>query len=125
MWTFEKLDAIIDHARQTAKYPLPPSAHAGAFAKANLGVPAWTIKEDLTPSSSAAAATPWQWRYLDIPLPWTDEGKIGFAVFPLAVASLNGDDEVNGCKDLLNLTSLWYLLEANQTAGTFFRSLVL
>ena len=61
---------------------------------------------------------------MGVPLSWSDEDKTGFAVCPLAVASLNGDDELNGFKNLLNLTSLWYLMEG-KTAGNFFRSRVL
>ena len=88
-WDFAKLDQILAHARSGAKFPIPPPATGG--------VPKWQIQEVDPVQSSTVAAAPWSWRYLDfLQMPWTDLDKREFANFPLAVASLSGDDDLNG-----------------------------
>ena len=102
--TSAQFDAILDFVRPHTDWALRPR---------KISAPPLAILD--LPEEEEAASTsllPFEWKWLDIPTPWTDKNGVFFHTFPLPVALLRGD-ALEGQKHVLSLTALWRLWEGH------------
>ena len=102
--------AFLEWVRSEVDIAIPPTLHTPA------------AKPSILKMSPALEASPFTWRWWDLPIPWVGEHGQKNHVFPLPIAKLQEHNRVAGQECLVSATALWHLLPLQEPVGRFFAS---
>lgn len=101
-------DAFMEWARPKVTWPIPPSFHEQIL---HMCAPILKMTN---------ANKPFQWKWIDLPIPWMggDEGM--HDVFPLPVAILSERHRLHGQRCLMSASGLVHLMDIEDPVGRMF-----
>jgi hypothetical protein len=105
-WSWEVFETMSDYVRRHVGWPVPSTKKPKALG--------WTLEEKI----ERADGSPYEWAWLELPIPWLEASGAHLNLFPLPIAILQGGQVMSETR-LLSIASLWHLLPLKTPLAQF------